>query len=216
MYSPEHHTESRTEVLHALIRSHPLGVWVVAGETELVANHVPFLLDSSRGEFGTLVGHVAHANPIWTLRQSTVPSMIAFQGAQSYVSPSWYPSKHEHGKAVPTWNYAVVHAHGQPRFIHEEDWLAAHVSRLTDTHEAGQALPWQVTDAPADFIERMLGAIVGVEIPVTRLEGKWKTNQNRSTSDKLGVVTGLLSRGDEAAAEMAALIQQHVDPRRDA
>jgi transcriptional regulator len=214
MYAPQLHVETRTDVMHALIRAYPLGAWVVVDDQTLIANHIPFLVDSTRGEFGTLVGHVARANPVWTLAQSSIPSLVSFHGPQSYITPSWYPSKHEHGKAVPTWNYAVVHAHGQPRFIQERQWLVEHVAKLTDTHEGGQALPWRVADAPVDFTERLIGAIVGVEIPVMRLEGKWKTHQNRATPDKLGVVAGLLSRGDDEAVEMAGLVQQHVKPLR--
>lgn len=193
MYSPVQHQETRLDVLHALIRAHPLGVWVVAGEGELVANHIPFMIDSSRGPFGTLVA-----------RRQSEP------GPQSYISPSWYPSKHRHGKAVPTWNYAVVHAHGVPRFIEDAAWLRTHVERLTDEHEAAQALPWKVVDAPADYIGRLIGAIVGVEIPISRLEGKWKTAQNRPNADKLGVIAALASRDDSQSAAMAALIQNHL------
>jgi len=208
MYMPKHHEETRLGVLHALIRSHPLGAWVVPGRGELIANHIPFLLDTTRGEYGTLVGHVARANPIWQIDDGPVPSVVIFQGAESYITPSWYPSKQEHGKAVPTWNYAVVHVHGQPSFIEDREWLYAHVGRLTGEHEARQADPWHVEDAPADFTEALLRAIVGVEIRIQRIEGKWKTSQNRPARDRQGVVDGLLGKGDAHAAAMAELVQQ--------
>lgn len=206
MYMPEQHRESRREVMHDLMRSHPLGAWVTIGDGALVANHIPFDLDPSRGEHGTLVGHVARSNPVWR-QPSEHPCMVIFQGPQSYVSPSWYPSKHEHGKAVPTWNYAVVHAHGRAAWIQDHAWLHEHVSALSRRHESSQALPWAVSDAPADYIDRMIGAIVGVEIRIDRLEGKWKMSQNRTEPDRLGVVAGLLARRDAQAAAVAAVVR---------
>jgi len=213
MYVPAYHAETDTAVLHALMRAQPLGTWVTPSEGGLIANHIPFLLDESRGEHGTLIAHVARANPAWQQCSKTVESIVIFQGAQSYITPSWYPSKHAHGKAVPTWNYAVVHAHGLPRVIEDRDWLLAHVSAMTDTQEQRhQAVPWKVSDAPADFVERMLQSIVGLEIPITRLTGKWKVSQNRPEADKLGVVAGLMSRPDADSRDMAALVQRHLQP----
>ena len=141
MYIPKHHEETDVSVLHALIQAHPLGAWVVHANGELQVNHIPFLLDRSRGEHGTLTGHVARGNEVWKLFAEQVSSVVIFQGSEGYISPSWYPSKHVGGKAVPTWNYAVVHAHGQPRAIEDRAWLLDHINQLTDTHEAGQALP---------------------------------------------------------------------------
>lgn len=210
MYIPKHHEETDLAVLHALIKSHPLGAWVTQGDGELLANHIPFLLDPERGECGTLVGHVARANRVWESFSTTVDSVVIFQGAETYITPSWYPSKHAHGKAVPTWNYAVVHAHGLPRVIEDRDWLLRHITQLTDTHEADQALPWKVSDAPEEFTERLLGAIVGIEIPIVRLVGKWKVSQNRPEPDKLGVVAGLLARDDPQSKQMAAMVGRHV------
>ncbi|HEV2907743.1 MAG TPA: FMN-binding negative transcriptional regulator [Candidatus Eremiobacteraceae bacterium] len=215
MYVPKVHEETDLSVLHALMRAHPLGCWVTQGDGELVANHIPFLVDAGRGPHGTLMGHVARANSVWQSCSTTVRSVVTFQGPETYITPSWYPSKHTHGKAVPTWNYVVVHAHGLPRVIEDRDWLLAHVGQLTDAHEADQALPWKVTDAPADFTDRMLRAIVGIEIPIERLEGKWKVNQNRPEPDKLGVVAGLLARNDPASREMASLVNKHVSLPRD-
>lgn len=210
MYVPKLHEESDTSILRDLVRAHPLGTWVTQGDGELIANHIPFLLDASRGEYGTLVGHVARANRVWQSCSKTVNSIVVFQGAETYITPSWYPSKHAHGKAVPTWNYAVVHAHGLPRIIEDREWLLAHVTQLTDAHEAEQTLPWKVTDAPSDFTDRLLQAIVGIEIPIEKLVGKWKVSQNRPEPDKLGIVTGLLTRDDAQSKQMAALVNQHV------
>lgn len=202
MYVPKANEETRVEVMHALVRAHPLGTWTVFDGADLVTNHIPFHLDASRGPVGTLVGHVARANPVWRAPATEVRSVIVFQGPQAYVTPSWYPSKREHGKVVPTWNYAVVHARGVPTFTHDRGWLHAHVSRLTDAHEAAEAAPWAVADAPADYVEGMLGAIVGVEIPIEHLVGKWKASQNRPVADRVGVAAGLRGRGDAASADL--------------
>jgi transcriptional regulator len=208
LHVPEQNEETRVEVMHALIRSYSLGMWVTLGDNELVANHIPFEVSAERGEFGTLVGHIAKANPIWSRTPSEVTDLVIFQGPQSYISPSWYPSKHEHGKAVPTWNYAVVHAYGRPSFIEAKSWLYDHVSSLTKRHEASQPLPWSLSDAPVDFTDRMIGAIVGVEIPIQKLIGKWKMSQNRSESDRRGVVAGLMEREDAQSTGVAGLIQK--------
>jgi len=203
MYLPAHFEETRPERLRALLRENPLATWVVQADGGLQVNHIPFMLDADRGPHGTLVGHVARANPVW---RSLGPSVAVFQGPQAYISPSWYPSKREHGKVVPTWNYAVVHAHGTPRAIEAPDEVLAIVTRLTQTHEAGSAGPWAVSDAPADYIEQMLKAIVGIEIAVERWVGKWKASQNRGVPDRLGTVAGLRQRGGEQGLGMAALV----------
>lgn len=207
MYLPKPNEEMRLEVLHALIRAHPLGLWVALADDALLPNHVPFMLDPTRGACGTLVGHVARANPVWKRGHGAVPDLITFQGPQAYISPSWYPSKHEHGKAVPTWNYAVVHAHGVPVFIEDKAWLHDVVTRLTRMHEATRPAPWEVSDAPADYVDAMLGAIVGVEIPIDKLVGKWKMSQNRSAADQHGVVTGLLESDEPQAAAVAGVMR---------
>lgn len=212
MYLPQVHEERDVSVLQALIRAHPLGTWITQGSDELIVNHIPFLLHANRGEFGTLVGHVARANSVWQSFSKSVHSIIVFQGADSYITPSWYPSKHAHGRAVPTWNYAVVHAHGLPRVIDNEGWLLAHLNELTDAHEAQQALPWKVSDAPTEFIDHMIGRVLGIEIPVTKLLGKWKVSQNRPMPDRLGVVAGLMERGDPNAEAMAGLVQRAIPP----
>lgn len=209
MYTPKPNEETRVEVMHALIRSYPLGTWTLLGADDLLTHHIPFQLDAARGPYGTLVGHVARANSVWRSPLSEVRSVVSFQGPQAYVTPSWYPSKLEHGKVVPTWNYVVVHVRGVPTFTEDRDWLLAHVSSLTHEHEAAESVPWAVSDAPAAYIDSMLGAIVGVEIPIERLVGKWKTSQNRSNADKAGVVAGLRARRDDEADAMADLVTQH-------
>jgi transcriptional regulator len=146
MYVPKHHEETDISVLQSLIRAHPLGTWATQGDGELIVNHVPFLIDPSRGECGTLIGHVARANGVWQSFSKTVRSVVIFQGAESYITPSWYPSKHAHGKAVPTWNYVVVHAHGLPLAIDDKAWLLRHLNELTDVHEG-----WVETDAEGNF-----------------------------------------------------------------
>jgi transcriptional regulator len=206
MYIPRQHEETDLAVLHDLIRSHPLGTWAMQGDREIIVNHLPFVLDDSRGPHGTLQCHVARANSAWQKLCEAAASAVSFQGPECYISPSWYPSKHAHGKAVPTWNYAVVHAHGIPVVIEDKAWLLDHLNRLTDRHESGQALPWKVADAPLEFIDRMMGHIVGIEIPIARIIGKWKINQNRSQADRLGVVAGLQAKGDERSLEMADLV----------
>jgi transcriptional regulator len=207
MYLPKHFEETNVETLHQLIRAHPLGALVTLTPGGLDANHIPFEVDPGPGPFGTLRGHVARANPVWR-EAAGAETLVLFQGTETYISPAWYPSKQETAKVVPTWNYVVVHAHGPLRVIDDRDWLRAFVSRLTDRHEAARQDPWKVTDAPADYIETMLGAIVGVEIPIARLTGKWKASQNRPASDRAGVVAGLQQRGDAAATDMADVVRR--------
>ena len=209
MYLPAHFEEKRTDVLHALIRSHPLSTLVTLNTAgELQANPIPFLVEAGPNAHGTLRGHVARANPLWRETRGDVDALVVFQGAQSYISPGWYPSKAEHGKVVPTWNYIVVQARGRLRPIDDAVWLRALVARLTDRFEAPQARPWGIGDAPADYIETMLRAIVGIEIEIGALVGKWKVSQNRSAADRAGVVAGLAALPGDAPAAMAAAVAQ--------
>jgi len=212
MYNPKHFEETDRAVLHALIRAHPLGAWVTPVGGALCANHLPFLLQADRGPFGTLVGHVARANRAWRDFSRTVPSVVIFQGPQAYITPSFYPSKAEHGKVVPTFNYAVVHAHGIPEVHDDRDWMRAHVTELTAAHEAAEARPWTPAEAPADFLDQMLAAIVGIEIPIANLEGKWKASQNRTEPDRLGAAAGLRRRETEEASAMADLVLERLRP----
>ncbi len=211
MYQVAAFREERIDVMHALIRAHPLAVLVTGAGGILEANHLPLLIDPLPSPQGTLRGHVARSNPLWRQVRETEHEnevLTIFQGPQVYVTPSWYPEKRASGKVVPTWNYAVVHARG-PLIIHDDrDWLRDLVSRLTDQQEAGRAQPWGIADAPADYIERMLGAIVGIEIPISRIEGKWKVSQNRADADRAGVVDGLAQSADPQARAMAALVSE--------
>lgn len=196
--------------MHQLITDYPLGTVITLGAAGLAVNHIPFLVDRQAGPQGTLRGHVARANPLW--RDAGGECIIVFQGPQQYISPNWYPGKHQTGKAVPTWNYAVVHAHGQLRVIDDPAWLRQMVSDLTDQHEQRQAIPWQLSDAPADYTDQMLSMIVGIELSVVQLVGKWKVSQNRPTADRLGVVAGLAATpGGEA---MSALVQNALDANK--
>lgn len=208
MYVPKHFAETRVETLHELMRAHPLAALVTLTPDGLDANHIPFELDPAPAPFGTLRGHIARANPLWRDASREVGALAIFQGPGTYISPSWYPTKQETGKVVPTWNYAIVHAHGPLRVIEDRHWLRELVERLTNRHEAGRRDPRKVTDAPADFIDQQLGAIIGLELPIARLVGKWKTSQNRPARDQDGVVAGLLQEGHESAAAMAELVRQ--------
>ncbi|HRP27577.1 MAG TPA: FMN-binding negative transcriptional regulator [Burkholderiaceae bacterium] len=208
MYLPSHFEETRSDALQALVRSHPLGTLITQDRHgALQADPIPFLLDPDPAPHGTLRGHVARANPLWRETRADVDALVVFHGAQGYVSPNWYPSKAEHGKAVPTWNYIVVQARGRLRAIEDREWLRAFVTRLTECHEARQTKPWHVSDAPADYLEAMLGAIVGIEIELGSLVGKWKVSQNRDAADRAGVIgglTALAARDDDALAAALA------------
>jgi len=204
MYLPAHFEEKRPEVLHELVRTHPLGLLVTLTDAGLQANSIPFFLDADpAGGPGILRAHVARANPLWQEARADPQALVVFQGPQAYVSPGWYPSKAEHGKVVPTWNYVMVQARGPLRAIDDAAWVHALVSRLTTHHEAAQAKPWAVTDAPAPYIDTITRAIVGIEITLTALTGKWKVSQNRSAADRAGVARGLRVAGQADAADLA-------------
>jgi transcriptional regulator len=208
MYVSKHHALDDSEAIFGLMEAHPLGAWVCHTAGGLVANHVPFLLDRSRGEFGTLVGHVSRANPIWRALGAAAPSVVMFQGPQAYISPGWYPGKAAHGKVVPTWNYTVAHAHGVARAVDNRDWLLDMLNRLTATHEADRPAPRRVGDAPADYVDRMLRAIVGVELPIQRLEGKLKASQDEDLPDRLGTVRALRADPSGEAQALAGLVEK--------
>ncbi|MEO6964279.1 MAG: FMN-binding negative transcriptional regulator [Acidobacteriaceae bacterium] len=191
MYIPRAFVEERLPVLHELIRSQPFCSLVTVGTSGLFASHLPMVLHGDQGSFGVLHGHLSRANTQWRDFNPEVEALAIFSGAHHYISPSWYPEKSEHGKVVPTWNYAVVHAYGNLRTIEKAEWLSNHLRELTSQHESAAAVPWKVTDAPAEFIESMLKGIVGLELTITRLEGKWKVSQNRSERDRRGVIQGL-------------------------
>ena len=187
MYRPQHFREDRIEALQAFIARHPLATLVTLADGRPEANHVPVLLDRARGTLGTLRGHVARANPLWRTTADDSEVLALFHGADAYVSPSAYPSKHDDGRVVPTWNYAVVHARGRIRWVHDGNELHGLVSSLTDRQEAARAAPWAVSDAPAGYVAAMLKAIVGFEIELGELQGKFKASQNRTDADRAGV-----------------------------
>lgn len=204
MYQPVHFREDRIEVQHALIRAHPLGMLITAGPGGLIANPIPFVIDAEASEHGTLRCHVARANPQWREFPSIDECLVVFQGPQDYVTPSWYATKRETGKVVPTWNYVTVHAWGRPQAIDDAAWLRKNVENLTRMNEKALPAPWMVDDAPADYVASQLRAIIGVEIPISRIEGKWKVSQNRPEADRAGVVTGLRERGSETMSDLVA------------
>lgn len=205
MYQVPLFNEDRIEVQHALIRAHPLGLIVTAGPGGLMANPLPFLVDPEASEKGTLLAHLARANPQWRELAMVDECLVVFQGPQDYVTPSWYATKRETGKVVPTWNYATVHAWGRPRVIEDAAWLRGQIGALTQSREQDRTDPWAVDDAPERFIEAQVKGIVGLEIPIARIEGKWKVSQNRPEADRRGVVEGLRAEGgDEAMARLVA------------
>jgi transcriptional regulator len=208
MYVPQHFDEQRVEVLHQLIRERPLAALVTLDREGLNANHIPFEIDAEPAPFGTLRGHVARANPVWRNFFHDVESLVIFGGPQTYISPSWYPSKNETGEVVPTYNYIVVHAHGQMKILHDREWLRGLVTRLTNRFESDRGAPWHVTDAPPPFIDKQLGAIVGIEISITKLIGKWKVSQNRPAADRDGVAHGLSELTDADSQGIAQWIKE--------
>jgi len=212
MYIPPANAEQRLDVLHAFIRAHPLATLVTVSDAGLFASHLPVLLDPARGPYGTIEGHIARANPHHRLA-TAMEGLLVFLGPDAYVSPSWYAAKQEHGRVVPTWNYIAVHAYGAVRFRDDEAFLRSQVARLTAHHEARREHPWAVADAPASYIDAQLRAIVGVEVEISRLEGKWKMSQNRSEADIDGVIEGLSASGEPAHIAVAEVVEQ-VRPSR--
>lgn len=200
MYQPPHFREDRLDVQHRLIASHPLGLLITAGPSGLQANYVPFLIDPDASERGTLRAHLARANPQAHELAMIQECLVVFQGPQHYISPSLYPSKQETGKVVPTWNYITVHAWGSPRIIDDAAWLRRQIEDLTVHQEAARTTPWNVSDAPEPFIAAQIKGIIGLEIPIARIEGKWKVSQNRPAIDQAGVVTGLRDSGADGVA----------------
>lgn len=206
MYLPTDFRESRLPVLHALMSAHPLATLVAVTADGIVANHIPLLLEAG-AEHGALRGHIARANPLWKQLADGAEVLAVFHGPEHYISPRWYPSKREHGQVVPTWNYAVVHARGALTWHHDEVWLRQLLEALTNRHESRFAEPWQVSDAPPEYLRKMLGAIVGFDIQLRELTGKWKASQNRSAADVQGVIAGLAALDDPPARAMQALVE---------
>ncbi|WP_233871069.1 FMN-binding negative transcriptional regulator [Paraburkholderia adhaesiva] len=198
MYVPAHFEENRRDVLDALIAAQPFGSLVTRGPAGLDANHIPFEFEPANGPFGTLRAHVARANPVWREVADAPEALVIFQGPAAYISPTWYPSKHETHRQVPTWNYMVVHAHGRIVVHDDVNYVRGVVARLTRKMEAGESVPWKMGDAPEDYLTQMLGAIVGIEIEVTKLVGKWKLSQNKTAADIEGAASTLLGREGDA------------------
>lgn len=213
MYQPEHFREERLAVQHALIRAHPLGLLISQGADGLSANPVPFLLHEAdeTAPLGMLRAHVARANPQWrdfVDDREGGEALVVFQGVDTYVTPSWYATKRETGKVVPTWNYAIVQVRGRPRVVEDDAWLARQIEALTAVHEGGRPAPWAVSDAPARYLEMQRRGIVGLEIAIARIDGKWKVSQNRTEADRRGVADGLAAAG-AAGAAMAGLVADY-------
>ncbi|WP_374384550.1 FMN-binding negative transcriptional regulator [Dongia sp.] len=206
MYNPSHFREERLDVLHEAITQARLCSLVTLGSDGLDASHIPVLLEAGEGAYGTLYGHLARGNPQWKQTDRTIEALAIFMGPDAYISPSWYAAKAEHGKVVPTWNFVTVHARGPIEFFDDRDRLLPLVTKLTDRHEGKRADPWKVSDAPADFIDGFLKAIVGFRLPIAKIEGKWKLSQNRSEADQRGVVDGLRAGGDSADGAVADLM----------
>lgn len=206
MYLPPLFREDDLGTQHDLIRSHPLGLLICAGSNGLEANPIPFVIDPTSGEKGTLRCHVARANPVWRELQHVTECLVVFQGPQAYITPTWYPTKRETAKVVPTWNYAMVHAWGRPQVIEDAAWLRRQIEALTTQQEAPRPEPWAVGDAPEPFVAAQIRAIVGIEIAIARIAGKWKVSQNRAEVDRAGVVAGLRAQGssDAGMAELVA------------
>lgn len=213
MYRPPAFREDDLEVQYALVRAHPLGLLITAGAAGTLADPVPFVLDEKSGEHGTLRAHLSKANPQHRALAEADECLVVFQGPEAYITPSWYETKRETGKVVPTWNYVMVQIWGKPRVVEDAAWLRAQVDALTDLLEGRRPKPWAVADAPAPFVEAQLNGIFGVEIPIARIEGKWKASQNRSLADRAGVVAGLRADNNEP---MADIVENRVVPQADA
>jgi transcriptional regulator len=211
MYRPDHFRVDDLSLMHALMRARPL-VALVSGSAEgLYATHLPTVLKDD-GPYGVIEFHLARANPHWKYLAERNDALMIFQGPEGYITPNWYPSKAEHAKVVPTWNYAVVHAYGRPEVMQDTDWVRRHVAELTAQQESNEIKPWALTDAPETFIKVMLRGIIGFRLAITRLEGKWKMSQNREMKDRDGVVRGLGERGAGDDLEMAEFVSRHVKP----
>jgi transcriptional regulator len=204
MYCPAHFDESRIDVLHALMHERPLATIITQSAEGIVADHIPLHLRSDGSPFGTLVGHVALATPLWRLPGREV--LAIFHGPDCYISPSWYATKQQTGKVVPTWNYVVAHAYGTLRAIEDPEWIHEQLELLTHQHEQHLPNPWTNSDAPDDYIKRLLGQIVGIEIPIVRLLGKWKVSQNQPVENCESVICALTNSGDAQKTAIAELV----------
>lgn len=208
MYIPRTNEETRPGAILGFVEAHPFGALVTTGAEGLFATHLPFVLDRGRGAHGVLQGHVARANPHPRLAAGDAQALVIFQGPHAYVTPAWYPAKQEHGKVVPTWNYVAVHVYGRLRFVEDPGFLRAHLEALTRQHEGGREHPWSLGDAPEEFVAGLVAAIVGVEVEITRLEGKWKMSQNRPAADVDGVIRGLGASPEPGHRQVARIVAE--------
>ncbi len=208
MYEPLPHRQDDLEAQHALIRSRPLGLLVSHGAPGLEANSIPFLIDREASMLGTLQGHMARANGQWRALLEAAEVLVIFQGADHYITPSWYATKRETGRVVPTWNYVMVQVRGRPRVIEDAAWLRAQIEALTSRQERGRDAPWAVGDAPEAFVDAQIKAIIGLEVEITHIAGKWKASQNRPAADRAGIIAGLEATGDEATLAMASIVRE--------
>jgi transcriptional regulator len=211
MYQPDDFRVEDVSEMHALMRARPFAALVSSGSAGLYASHLPTVL-KDEGPCGVVECHLARPNPHWKDLAEGNEALMIFQGPEGYITPNWYPSKAQHGKAVPTWNFAVVHAYGRPEVMKDKDWLLQHVTELTAQQECSEAKPWAPSDAPATYIEIMLRGIVGFRFAITRLEGKWKMSQNREVQDRVGVVKGLSARAAGDDLEIAEVVSRRITP----
>jgi transcriptional regulator len=207
MYIPHANKEDRLSVLHQLMEDQPFASLITVGSSGLFASHIPMVLEQN-GASGVLKAHISRANTQWRDHDPSVEALAIFSGPQHYITPSWYPEKHETGKVVPTWNYVVVHAYGHLKVIEDGAWLLAHLQRLTGIHELESPIPWKISDAPASYVASQIKGIVGLEMVVERLEGKWKVSQNRSEQDRRGVAKGLAELNTSESLRMKTLVEK--------
>jgi transcriptional regulator len=211
MYVPQHFDEPRVEVMHELMRERPLATVVTMSSQGLNANHIPLYLSTEPAPFGTLRGHVARANPMWRDLQAGLETLVIFHGPDAYISPSWYATKQESGKVVPTWNYAVVHAYGTLQVIDDASWVRSQLEVLTAHNERRFTEPWAVSDAPRDFTEKLIAAVIGIEIVISSLSGKWKVSQNQPPQNQAGVIDGLDKVQCPDSVSMASLVKANAN-----
>jgi transcriptional regulator len=211
MYRPDHFRVDDVAEMHALMRGRPFATLVSAGAQGLFASHLPTVL-KDEGRYGVIECHLARANPHWKDLAAANEALMIFHGPEAYITPNWYPSKAQHGKVVPTWNFAAVHAYGRAEVMQDRDWLLRHVTELTAQQERGEGQPWLPSDAPAAFIGTMLRGIVGFRFAIARLEGKWKMSQNREMPDRAGVVTGLRERAEGEDRAVADSVARRIEP----
>lgn len=208
MYIPRANMEDRIPVIHKLMEEQPFASLITMGTSGLFASHIPMVLEQDGTPLGRLKGHIARANPQWRELSPSIEALAIFSGPQHYITPSWYPEKQLSAKVVPTWNYVVVHAYGHLKVIEDSQWLMDHLESLVKIHEAGSPVPWEIGDAPADYIASQIKGIVGLEMVIERLEGKWKVSQNRSEQDRVGVAEGLAELNTEKSLAMKALVEK--------